>query len=357
MSEAKASGPPSGPPRPSRPRRSSAGERVDRFLRELRPDVREPALPFVRELVSSAARLLDDAVPIADVRLLNTVVRELVHAFRVFGRYRHVRKITTFGSARLPENDPVCRQAEEFSRRIADEGFMVITGGGDGVMCACQKGAGRERSFGINIRLPFEQRPNEFIAEDAKLVTLKYFFTRKLLFVKEADAIVLFPGGFGTLDEGFEALTLVQTGKTVPVPIVFLDAPGGAYWKAWHQHAEDLVRIGMVSAEDLSLFRVTDDVERAVNEIRSFYRVFHSTRYVGDRLVIRLQHAISDAVVKRLHDEFSDLLASGGFQIAGALPEEHQDETAALPRLVLHFNRANFGRLRQMIDVLNSADG
>ena len=322
----------------------------------MRPEARETALPFVSELVGSAIRLLDDEVPIADVRLLNTAVREVAHAFRVFGRYRHVRKITTFGSARLPDGDPVCLQAEEFSRRIADAGFMVITGGGGGVMRACQKGAGRERSFGINIRLPFEQRANEFIADDAKLVTLKYFFTRKLLFMKEADAIVLFPGGFGTLDEGFEALTLIQTGKTPPIPIVLLDAPGGSYWKAWFEHADDLVRIGLVSPEDLSLFRVTDDVDVAVSEIRSFYRVFHSTRYVGDKLVIRLQHPISDRTLQRLHDEFSDLLASGVFQVGNALPEEYQDETASLPRLVLHFNRANFGRLRQMIDVVNSSD-
>lgn len=348
--------PPSNRARPARSRRRSSGrDRIEHFLREMRADVREPALPFVGEIVGSAIRLLDDEVPIADVRLLNTAVRELVHAFRVLGHYQHIRKVTTFGSARLPANDPVCLQAEKFARRIADEGFMVITGAGDGVMRACQKGAGRERSFGINIRLPFEQRPNEFIADDAKLVTLKYFFARKLLFVKEADGIVLFPGGLGTLDEAFESLTLVQTGKTVPVPIVLLDVPGGTYWSAWRELAADLVRKGLVSPEDLSLFRATDDVDEAVREIRSFYRVFHSSRYVGDRLVIRLQHAISDETLERLHHDFGDLLSSGGFQVAQALPEEHPDQTASLPRLVLHFNRANFARLRQMIDVLNSS--
>ncbi len=347
-------------PRPTRKRsgratrRSTAVDRAEEFLRSLRPDAREEALPFVSEIVGSAIRLLDDGTPLADVRLLNTAVRELGHAFRTFARHRHIRKITTFGSARLPESDPACQQAEAFSRRIADEGFMVVTGGGGGVMRACQKGAGRERSFGLNIRLPFEQRPNEFIAEDAKLVTFKYFFTRKLLFVKEAAAVVLFPGGFGTLDEGFEVLTLVQTGKTTPIPIVFLDAPGGSYWSVWREQAQRLVDIGLVSPEDLSLFLVTDDIDRAVAEIRTFYRVFHSSRYVGDRLVVRLQHAISDATLARLHDEFGDLLASGGFQVGAALPEEHVDETASLPRLVLHFNRANFGRLRQMIDVLNA---
>ncbi|MGH7819344.1 MAG: LOG family protein, partial [Candidatus Binatia bacterium] len=293
--------------------------------------------------------------PLADVRLLNSALRELRYAFRLFARYRHVRKVTTFGSARTPDGAPAYDQAREFSRRICDEGFMVITGAGGGIMRACQEGAGRERSFGVNIRLPFEQRPNEIIADDPKLITFKYFFTRKLLFVKEADAVVLFPGGFGTHDEAYECLTLVQTGKAAPMPIVFLDAPGGDYWTTWLRYVENhLLAGGLVSEEELALFRVTDDAAEAVAEIRNFYRVYHSSRYVGPKLVIRLNRRPSDAVIEHLDREFSDLLVSGRFEVGGPLPEEQADETAALPRLVLHFNRLNAGRLRQMIDFVNT---
>jgi uncharacterized protein (TIGR00730 family) len=338
----------------ARRRRSATLDRVDAFLRELRPDAPEPEAQFVRELMVTAIRLLDDRTPVADVRLLNAALRELRYAFRLFARYRRVRKVTIFGSARTEESDPVHRQAERFARRIADEGFMVITGAGGGVMRACQRGAGREQTFGVNIRLPFEQQPNEFIVDDPKLVTLRYFFTRKLVFVKEADAVVLFPGGFGTLDEAYECLTLVQTGKASPLPIVFLDAPGGRYWKAWREDVERrLLRRRLISEEDLSLLRVTDDVEEAVTEIRGFYRAYHSSRYVGEKLVLRLNEAPGKDLVERLQREFGDVVASGTIRSSGALPEEDEDETSPLPRLVLHFNRTNFGRLRQMIDLLN----
>jgi len=332
-------------------------DRVEAFLKELRPEAAEtPTAQYVCELMVTAVRLLDDKTPIADVRLLNAAMRELRYAFRVFAQYRHVRKVTTFGSARTALNAPEYLQAQQFSRRIADEGYMVITGAGGGIMRACQEGAGRGRTFGVNIRLPFEQQPNEFIADDAKLISFKYFFTRKLLFIKEADAVVLFPGGFGTLDEGYECLTLVQTGKAEVMPIVFLDAPGGTYWKTWRVSIETrLLASGLISEEDFSLFKVTDDVEEAVEEIQRFYRIFHSSRYVGEKLVMRLNRAPSDEVVARLEKDFADLPVKGGFQVSGALPEEDADETSEFPRLVFHFNRVNCGRLRQMIDFLNTA--
>jgi uncharacterized protein (TIGR00730 family) len=337
-----------------RPRRSATLARVEEFLREIRPDAPETAAQYVRELMVTAIRLLEDEASIADIRLLNAAVRELRYAFRVFARFAGVRKVTTFGSARTAETDPTYRQAERFARCIADAGFMVITGAGGGIMRACQAGAGRERSFGVNIRLPFEQKPNEFISEDPKLMTFKYFFTRKLLFVKEADAVALFPGGFGTLDEAYECLTLVQTGKAGPMPIVFVDAPGGRYWNSWLDYVDThLLRQSLISEEDLSLFHVTDDAEKAAEEIRRFYRVYHSSRYVGEKLVIRLTRAPSDAVLERLQADFADLAVAGRFQLARALAEEDPDDTAALPRLVFQFNRVNFGRLRQLIDFLN----
>ena len=346
-------------PRPRRrPRHSATFDRVSALLREIRPDAPEPAAQYVREAIVTAIRLLEDRTSVADVRLINSAMRELRYAFRVFARYRGKRKVTTFGSARTAEGEPTYVQAETFSRRITDEGFMIITGAGGGIMRACQAGAGRARSFGVNIRLPFEQHANEFIRDDEKLVSFKYFFTRKLLFVKEADAVVLFPGGFGTFDEGYEVLTLVQTGKAGPLPIVFVDAPGGDHWRQWRDYVEaHLVGNGLVSPEDLALFRVTDDVEEAVEEVRRFYRVYHSSRYVGDRFVVRLSRPVSARTLGLLESQFGDILASGRYQLTGPLPEEEPDDTRELPRLVFHFNRVNFGRLRQMVDLLNLDDG
>jgi uncharacterized protein (TIGR00730 family) len=328
---------------------------VEQFLREIRPDAAEPTAQYVRELMVTAIRLLEDDAPAADVRLINAAVRELRYAFRTFARYRGVRKVTTFGSARTTETEPAYRQAEEFSRRVAEAGFMVITGAGGGIMRACQAGAGRAHSFGVNIRLPFEQKPNEFIADDPKLMTFKYFFTRKLLFVKEADAVVMFPGGFGTLDEAYECLTLVQTGKAGPVPIVFVDAPGGRFWSSWLDYVRGhLLKGKLISEEDLALFRVTDDAAEAVEEIRGFYRVYHSSRYVGERLVLRLARTPQAPLLERIQLDFADLAAGDRFQLSPALPEEDAKETANLPRLVFPFNRVNFGRLRELIDFLNA---
>jgi len=234
---------------------------------------------------------------------------------------------------------------------------MVITGAGGGIMRACQEGSGRERSFGINIRLPFEQAPNEFIHRDPKLINFKYFFTRKLMFVKEADAIALFPGGFGTHDEGFESLTLLQTGKSKPVPVVFVDAPGGTYWQTWREYVEThLLNEGLISPADMRLFKITDDVDEAIAEITRFYRRYHSSRYVGDRLVIRLGAPLSDERVAGLNEEFADLVESGRMEQTPALPAEAgEPEIAHLPRLVFAFGRRHFGRLRMLIDTLNDA--
>src|SRR5206468_5746429 len=245
--------------------------------------------------------------------------------------------------ARSGPTAPASRAAREFAQRIAAAGYMVITGAGPGIMSACQEGAGRERSFGVNIRVPFEQEPNAFIAKDAKLLTFRYFFTRKLMFIKEADAAVLFPGGFGTHDEAYECLTLVQTGKTRPMPIVFLDAPRGTYWKTWRRYVEEhLLRRRLISEQDLALFKVTTSVDEAVEEITRFYRVYHSARTVGPRLVIRLTRAIPDTLVAALGREFKDLVVSGSFTQGTALPEEADEpELAALPRLVFAFNRAD----------------
>jgi uncharacterized protein (TIGR00730 family) len=339
----------------SRPRRrkSLLAEMLPRLARD---DGLAREEQYVREIMETAVKLLRDGTSLGDIKLLNAALRELRYAFKVFAPYRDVKKLSIFGSARTKPEAPTYRTASEFARRIAAAGYMVITGAGGGIMRACQEGAGRERSFGVNIRLPFEQEPNEIINKDPKLVTSRYFFTRKLMFIKEADAAVLFPGGFGTHDEAYECLTLVQTGKSKPMPIVLLDAPKGTYWKTWKRYVEDhLLRQGLVSPEDMSLFKVTTSVDEAVAEITGFHRVYHSARTVDDRLVLRLNRRIPDAWVGRLSEEFADILREGSIVQTRALAAEDEPQLLALPRLVLAFDRTHFGRLRQLIDRVNLA--
>jgi len=310
---------------------------------------------FLQEMIHSVLRLIEYQADRGDVKILNAALRELVYAFKVFSPYRGVRKVTMFGSARTSEEQPEYLQAQAFAQAIIRQGWMVITGAGDGIMKAGQGGAGRDKSFGVNIRLPFEQVANEFIQNDSKLVTFRYFFTRKLIFVKETDAIALFPGGFGTMDEAFETLTLMQTGKSTLLPVVCVDRPGGDYWQAWDGYVKGaLLARGLISSQDISLYRVTDCLDEAVAEVTDFYRNYHSSRYVGDQLVIRLRHAPDGEVLDRLNREFEGILTKGAITVSPSLPEEAGEQALAdLPRLVLHFNRHDVGRLRQLIDALN----
>lgn len=321
-----------------------------------KPEV-DRARRLVDEIVAEARGLLEDRAGIGDLKIVAASVREMRDAFRLFAPFAGVRKVSTFGSARVERDDPTYRLAVAFSHHIAEAGFMVITGGGPGIMEACQFGAGRERSFGINIQLPFEQEPNPIIHGDPKLMSFKYFFVRKLIFIKEAEAAVFFPGGFGTHDEGFETLTLLQTGKSAPFPVVFLDVPGGTYWKTWRRYVEEhLLRRGMISREDLALFKVTDRVEEAVREITDFYRVYHSSRYVRETLVIRLHRAVPAAWLERLSAEFADIVDSGKLALRAAYPvEQDEPDLWHLPRLAFHFKRSSLGRLRLFIDRLNEA--
>ena len=314
-----------------------------------------PHAEFLQEMIETVLRLAGDRADRGDIKILNAALRELSYAFRVFAPYRGIRKVTIFGSARVNEETPEYRQALAFAHRIARRGWMLITGAGDGIMKAGQGGAGRERSFGVNIRLPFEQQANEFIRSDSKLVTFRYFFTRKLIFMKETDGIALFPGGFGTMDEAFEILTLIQTGKSVPLPIVCLDRPGGDYWSQWDGYVRSvLLDRGLIAPSDVALYRVTDSVQVALDEILGFYRNYHSSRYVGEQLVLRLQQAPRDDELATLNRDFQDILTEGAITRSAPLPEESAESGLAhLPRLVLSFNRRDIGRLRQFIDALN----
>jgi uncharacterized protein (TIGR00730 family) len=310
---------------------------------------------LVQQLKETADKLIRDHATRGDVKLLVTAVKELRYSFKVFATYRHKRKVSVFGSSRLPLDHPACLQATEFGRRLAEAGFMVITGAANGIMEAGHVGAGRDKSIGVNILLPFEQVANTTIAGDAKLMHLKYFFTRKLLFVKESDAIALFPGGFGTLDEGFEALTLVQTGKSHLFPIIMVDEPGGDYWALWLRHVQEvLLGRGLISPSDMALFKITDSVQEAVQEVVSFYRVYNSMRYVGPDMVLRLNHPLSDALLARIRTEFKDIIRAGTFEQVAALPAESAEtHLASLPRLRFRFDRYNIGRLRLLIDFIN----
>jgi uncharacterized protein (TIGR00730 family) len=310
---------------------------------------------LVQQLKETADKLIRDQANRGDVKLLSTALKELRYAFKVFAPYRQRRKVTVFGSARISADHPAYAQAVEFSRRMVENRFMVITGAASGIMEAGHVGAGRENSIGVNILLPFEQDANAVIAGDAKLMHLKYFFTRKLLFVKESDAVALFPGGFGTLDEGFEVLTLIQTGKSHLFPIVMVDEPGGDYWKQWHHYVESvLLKRGMISPADLALYKVTDSVDEAVTEIQNYYRVYHSMRYVDGYLVLRLQHALAEPFMEKIKHEFADILEAGTYEQTTALPAEANDtHLAALPRLCFRFDRKNLGRLRMLIDTIN----
>lgn len=316
---------------------------------------------LVAEIVANSLKMLRDETNRGDIKLVNKSFKELRYALKVFAPYRDVRKVAIFGSARTPADDPDYVAAARFGRAMAERGWMVITGAGGGIMAAGHGGAGPEPSFGLAIRLPFEQKTNEFIAGDPKLINFKYFFTRKLMFLRSSHAVVLFPGGFGTMDEGFEVLTLIQTGKSVPMPIVMVDRPGGQFWHAWQDYVQHhLLGRKLISPEDRHLYHITDSVDDAVEHVCRFYRNFHSVRYHRDELILRLQRAPDAGMMQRIASEFADLVAPGGspFRVSAALPVE-ADEAAlsALPRLVFGFNRRDHGRLRVLIDLLNTADG
>jgi uncharacterized protein (TIGR00730 family) len=312
---------------------------------------------YYQQMLTTVLKLHEDGALTGDLKITNAALKELRYAYKVFAPYRDTRKVTVFGSSRTPRHEPAAVAAHEFGRRMVEEGWMVVTGAGAGIMGASQEGAGAERSFGLNIRLPFEQEANPWIASDPKLITFKYFFTRKLFLVKEASAVALFPGGFGTMDETWELLTLMQTGKSSIIPVVLVESGPKPFWRIWDRWTRGtLVERGMIEPVDPSLYRIADGVENAVAEIRRFYRVYHSARIVGDNLVYRLQQPLTDAELQELQSRFQDILKGPVDQTSGPVPQE-LNEFPSLPRLILPFNRASYGRLRQLVDFLNAPGG
>jgi uncharacterized protein (TIGR00730 family) len=318
---------------------------------------RLPTLPhrkWITRALSTIVRLAAEEADRLDWKTLSAAMEDMERAFQVFYDYRHVRKIAVFGSARTPDDQIEYQMARQFAQHVTKQGFMVITGAGGGIMEAANQGAGKENSFGLNIQLPYEQEANSFIEDDPKLMYFKYFFTRKLFFLRESDAIALFPGGFGTHDEALECLTLCQTGRQEPIPMILIDKPGGSYWRDWDAYIrQHLVGNQLISSEDTSLYTLTDSLDEAYDQICNFYQVYHSSRYVKDLLVMRLEKDLSDPELDLLNQKFSDILASGQITRTTALAAEIGDPTEHLPRLLLHFNQRDSGRLYQMIRTIN----
>jgi uncharacterized protein (TIGR00730 family) len=350
------------PPRATGRRQYSTGDpeldrRLTTLVEGLGADLNPVDARLTFELLVTAVRMAREPLSRLDRKLISASMKEMRYAFNVFAKYRDRTKVSVFGSARTQPGDPNYQLAMDFGRQMAEAGWMVVTGAGPGIMSAANEGAGQESSFGVNIVLPFEAKPNPFIADDPKLINFKYFFTRKLMFMKEADAFVLFPGGFGTLDELFELLTLSQTGKSDLHPIVMLEAPGGGYWSSIDTELRELLMTrGYIDKEDVSIYHLTDSVAEAVKHIQDFYRVYHSQRYVDGKLVLRLKRELPDKTLARLSVEFGDILSAPIERTTASNLERQDNDVPDLPRIRLHFDRTHYARLRQLIDWINSAD-
>jgi len=308
------------------------------------------------ELLVAAAGLVGDHPSRLDLKIAGAALHEMRDAFAMFAPYRELPKVTVFGSARTSPEDPAYKAAFDVASYLASHGWMVITGAGPGIMIAANEGAGRDMSFGVNIRLPFETEAHALLEGDEKLIEMKYFFTRKLMFMKESSGFIALPGGFGTQDETFELLTLQQTGKADPGPIVLLDVPGGTYWSHWADYVSDELYGGnMIGEFDRDMYVVTDSPAEACEEILAYWRNYHSIRYVGDRLVVRMKRDVDDELLETINERCASLLANGKIVRAKPLqPEIDTDDVLALPRLCFKYGNRHYGKLRPLIDLINT---
>lgn len=315
---------------------------------------------LVEEIVATALKVYSEGLDRGDIKMLNTALRELRDSLKVFEPYRKIRKVALFGSARTPKTDPDYLIAHRFAQEIVKKDWMVITGAASGIMQAGNEGAGRKNSFGVNIHLPFEQEANPVMLKDSKLMSFKYFFTRKLIFLRESHATLLCPGGFGTHDEGFETLTLVQTGKTEPRPVVCLDAPGTTYWSDFREFlTKQLMKKGMIHKEDLDLLFFTQDPVAAANHITDFYKMYHSMRYIRDLLVLRIEDPLTDTQLEQLNQEFKRIIKKGKITQSFKPFEEERNVpyTFDLTRLSFYFKKDCYTQLNQMIRRINTFAG
>lgn len=329
---------------------------ADALIKELSKMSCSPETEYLlREILTTTVKLGKETCDKGDLKLVNNALKELRYSFKIFSPYRDVKKVIIFGSARSKNTSVEYRMAEEFARILTDKDYMVVTGSGSGVMEGGNKGAKTGKEFGLNIRLPYEQKPNPYIDEKDKIINFKYFFTRKLIFVKETDATAVFPGGFGTHDEAFEMLTLFQTGKARPRPIVLMEPPGMNYWASWKRFVvNDVLKNGYIDKNDFHLFRIVKSVDEAIKYIEDFYKVYHSIKYVSGTTVLRLNRVISDETLELINRKFKDILKSGEIKLSAPLKEEvSKEEYPELPRLVMKFNMRDYGRLCEMIQVIN----
>ena len=330
---------------------------IDRLIEQLMETAEAIRRPdYVREMIIASLKAGQEDDGSGDLKLMNTSLKEMRFTSKVFSPYRNMRKVTVFGSARTKPGDPLYEMAKLFGEKLAEAGYMVITGGGGGIMQAVNEGAGSGHSFAVNIRLPFEEGPNPVIRGNPRQIHYKYFFNRKVAFLKESDSVALFPGGFGTLDEAMEALTLVQTGKRNPMPLLLIDGPDCSYWiRIIKLFEEELLSRNYICPSDFALFEQVCSVDAAVEKINHFYRRYHSIRYVNNQLVIRLTSQLSPVEIRKLADQFRDIIVPGGsITTSGALKAETDDaDVIHLPRLVIDFDRRNFGKLRSLIDSIN----
>lgn len=350
------SGSPEPPNSITDPGREEMQRAIDDLIALSGPRESSASRHLATDMITAIVRIMRDRAPMADQKMLTAAIKEFRYANLVFHPYSGIKKVCIFGSARTAKGDGNYQRAEEFAQEIARRGWMVITGGGPGIMAAANEGAGAERSFGLRIHLPFEAGSNPTLAEDPKLINFRYFFTRKIFFMKESHAFVLLPGGFGTLDEAFELLTLIQTGRSDIHPVVLLESPGGSYWRTWHDFlVEELIPRQLINEDDLSLFRVAGDIDEAIGEIETFYSNYHSERYVGGRLVLRLHLLPDERRLAELTERYRSMITKGAIEAVQASPQElEENDFPELARVALWFDRASFARLRLLIDDLNS---
>ncbi len=354
--------------RPDHPPGDPAARDIEDAVEDTRPDTDDLIAEVLersgaranrdvlRDILRTAAGLASDDADRLDLKITAAALKEMRAAFKMFQPLEGTPKVTVFGSARIASHDPLYEQAKDLAAQLSDAGWMVVTGAGPGIMQAAAEGAGAEAAIGVSIRLPFEEKPSDILAGGDRVVAMKYFFTRKLMLIKESSGFVCLPGGFGTQDETFELFTLLQTGKSSPAPVVLLDAPGGTYWTGWRDYVDaELAGAGLRASSDPELSLVTDDVHAAVAEIEGFWRNYHSIRWAGDELVVRLRHVPTEDEVAGLNERFADLLTEGRIETTEPLPAEVSDrDHLDLPRLVMHYDARRAARLRALIDALNA---